>query len=1010
MKNSLFKGLMLFLTVLCTSWAYSQDVSGTVSDAGGPLPGASILVKGTTNGAQTDFDGKFIIKNIGPNAVLVFSYIGLKSQEVSVEGKSKINVTLIEDSAELKEVVVIGYGTVKKKDATGSVESIKSEDFNKGVVTSPEQLLQGKSAGVQVTSGSGEPGGANTVRIRGVNSFRSGSDPLYVIDGVAISSGNSSSGTNDIGLGTQSARNPLNFINPSDIESIDVLKDASASAIYGSRGANGVVIVTTKKGKKGAGQMTLNVSTTVSRIAHDYNLLTTNEFTKNTAATNNYGGNVNAFDDILRVAATKQYDLGFSGGSETGNYRVSLGILDQEGIVKNSGLTKYNVGYNLGQKFLDNKLKLESSMNISYIQDQAAPMSESIGAEGDLMISALKWNPTRNYTNADGSYLFLSDNQRNPQDLLAHYTDQTKTARIIGNISASYKILKNLEYKMNFGVDYSTSKRGVAMSGDIGIQSIRGTFDPISETYTGTNGVASLSSIIKTNYLIEHTLNYDAEIAKSIKLNAIVGYSFQNFTNEGETAVVTNFGSNKEQASYLDNIYSGTVQNTTGIGAYKQSSYTDPTNKLQSYFGRTIFTIADKYILNATVRRDGSSKFGVNNKYATFPAVSVAWKINKEAFSPKIFDDLKLRAGWGITGNQDFPPGSSVTRYGSVNGQYIPVNYGNNDLKWEQTAQLNAGIDFSILNNKLSGSIDLYSKETKDLLMLNYQADRPTDNPYGWYNLKNSRIKSKGFELSLNYKLIDTDDFSWQVSGNGSVIKSNVSGTVSDGYSPSTGIITGTISGQGLSGNYAQGHFDGDALYQFNLLQFEGFDANGIAKYTDVNGDNVIDDKDKVHSGSALPKYNVGLSTTLRYKNWDFVANGYGQYGKKIYDNTENALFFQSALTNGNNVPSYVVDNGEAKTGNSNAPSTRFLHSGDFFRLSNISLGYTITGKENFVPWMKSLRLYATASNIFVITPYKGFDPEVNSNKSYNGISSYGMDYVSYPKSRAFSIGLNLNL
>lgn len=981
-------------------FSYSQKITGRVSSADGPLPGASVIVKGTTNGAQTDLDGSYTIRETSANAILVFSYIGLKTQEIPLAGKNTIDVFLKDDQSELKEVIVIGYGSVKKKDATTAVETLKSESFNKGISTSPEQLLQGKIAGVQVTSGSGEPGGANSVRIRGVSSIRAGSDPLYVIDGIPIGGGDVSAGTSNFGLGEQSARNPLNFINPSDIASIDVLKDASATAIYGSRGANGVIIITTKKGKKGAGQMTFNMSNTVSTISHDYNLLTAHEFAA-ASPQNDKGSSTDAFKSILRTAITQSYDLGFSGGGENGTHRFSLGYLNQEGIIKNSDLEKYNASVNLTQKILGDRVTLESSLITSLIRDQAPPLSNNVGAEGDLIISALKWNPTLSLYNPDGS-LTRAENaefNKNPQNLLQYYTDRTETIRVLSNMAATVKIIKGLDYKISLGVDYSNSNRGVGYSSLIEANRISNPNTP------GMGGAASKSTVTRSNYVIENTLNYNTDLSEKFKLNALAGYSFQKFENKGNTFIGTGFGKYTDQNYYLKNITAARQYATSGN--FAQLSYFDPSNKLQSFFGRAGFTYNDRYIFSGIIRADGSSKFGQNNKYGYFPAASFAWKVSNESFAPKFFDDLKLRLGWGITGNQDFPAGAANTLVGPVEGVPTIVNNGNKNLKWESTTQYNLGIDFAIINNRLTGSVDLYTKETNNPL-LEVLVPVPALYSKAWSNLPDTKITSKGIEFSVNYKILDQDNFSWDFGANFGFNDSRIKGLTQDGYP--TGIATGVLSGPGLGGT-AQGHFDGQELYQFYLLQFEGFDENGISKYTDLNHDGQINDKDKAYSGSANPNFTLGLNTSLRYKSWDFVANGYGSYGREIYDNTENAIFNARALTFGNNVPKYVLNNGESTTGNNNAPSTRYLQSGDFFRLANVTMGYTFQGDAGGFPqWIKSMRIYFTASNVFVITPYKGFDPEVNSNKSVNGIPSSGIDYASYPKARAFSLGLNFNL
>ena len=903
----------------------------------------------------------------------------------------------------IEEIVLIGYGGVKKKDATGALTSLKADDFNKGTNTSPEQLLQGKAAGVQVTSTSGDPNGKSTVRIRGFNSIRSGGDPLYIVDGVPLSSGDSSSGRADVGFGSGAASNPMSFINPNDIESIDVLKDASATAIYGSRGANGVIIITTKKGKKGSGQLSFSSVGGFSNISKKYDLLSAADFAaKNPAA--NKGADVDAFKSILRTGSSQQYDLSYGGGSEDGSYRVSLAYLDQKGIIQNSGQNKTNVSYFVNQRFFNKKLNIESSLTANFIKSYSPPLAESAGAEGDMIISALRWNPTASLYNAadpSGYNLVAQDNPRNPLNLLNYYTDKTKTFRAIGNVAATLTLAKGLDYKVSFGADYSSSQRGIAASNLINIKQI--------STTDGGGGVAGLFNIYKYNYLIEHTLNYNTTLANNIKLNALAGYSYQEFSNYGQNTLARGFGSMHDQNYYLNNIYSGTFQNTSGSGQYTQSAYTEPSNKSQSYFGRAILTFKDKYIFNAIVRRDGSSKFGTNNKYGTFPSVSAAWNIDKEEFTPKVFNVLKLRGGWGITGNQDFPAGAATTYLQPINGVWRTVNFGNPDLKWEQTQQYNAGIDFGLLGNKLSGSLDFYDKTTKNILWYSYQLQRPSDNPYGWENLKNTRIHSKGVEIALNYKLIHTEDFNLDLGGNVAHNITNVTGVKADGFT--SGIRTGTLNGQGLTDEYAEGHFDGEQLYTFNLLQFVGFDAAGLSLYKTADGGttNVIGAAVKMYSGSALPKYNVGFYIKGNYKDWDFVLNGYGQYGGKVYDNTANALFYKSAFTNGTNVTADVANNSEANLGNSNAASTRFLHSADFFRFSNMTIGYTLKGEGGIFNVVKSVHFNITGQNLFIITGYKGFDPEVNTNKAINGVPSYGIDYASYPKARTFSAGVNIN-
>ena len=935
------------------------------------------------------------------NSVLIaaafFTFDFALAQQVKPDSSSR--------EAKIEEVVLIGYGGVKKKDATGAITSVKAEDFNKGTTTTPGELLQGKAAGVQVSSSSGDPSAKSTIRIRGFSTIRSGGDPLYVVDGVPISGGDTSSGRADIGFGGGSAGNPMSYINPSDIESMDVLKDAGAIAIYGARGANGVIIITTKKGRKGAGQLNFNATGGVSTIAHKYSLLSASQFAANTPANNNFGADVDALKSILRTGSNQQYDLSYGGGSENGTYRVSISRLEQKGILQHSGLQKTNVGYNVNQNFFNNKLKLESSLNAAFINSETPATADTAGAEGDIIISALRWNPTRSLydpTTASG-YTIIADNPRNPLNLLNLYTDHTKTFRTVGNIGATVDLAKGLSYKATFGVDYSTAERAVAASNLINIQLISGT--------SGGGGVASIANSSKYSYVTENTLNYNTSITDKLKLNALAGYSFQEFESYGQTAVVQGYGNNHDQNYYLNNIYAGTVQNSSGQGNFAQGSYNDPSVKTQSYFGRAILTFDDKYVVNAIFRRDGSSKFGDNHKYGNFPSVGIAWNIDKESFVPSIFNSLKLRGGFGLTGNQDFPAGVAYGYYQPLSGNYRPVNKPNPDLSWEESSNYNAGLDFGIMQSKFSGSLDFYNKTTKDILWFGDTILEPSDRAGKWKNLTNTRLNNKGVEFALNYKVIHNDNFNLDFGGSVAYNITKATGVTADKFDNVVGIRTGIINGQGLTDEYAQGHFEGEELYTFNLLQFVGFDANGLSLYKTASGGTTSNPGDamKMFSGSALPKYNVGLYLKGNYKQFDFAVNGYGQYGGKVYDNTANALFYTAALTSGTNVTTDVLGIGEAAIGNSNAASTRFLHSADFFRLSNASIGYTLKGTGGMFNVVKSIRFNLTGQNLFVITGYKGFDPEVNTNKAINGVPSYGIDYASYPKARTFSMGVNVN-
>ncbi|MFL1012645.1 SusC/RagA family TonB-linked outer membrane protein [Flavisericum labens] len=1008
MKNNLLKRMTLLFLLLGGSIVYAQTVTvkGVVSDASGPLPGVNIVVKGTTTGTQTDFDGLYTLEDIASNAVIVYSFLGYQTQEVSVDGRTTINVTLAEDAAQLDEVVIVGYGSVRKQDATGAVDVVNTEDFNKGVTTSPEQLLQGRSAGVQVTTSSGEPGAGASIRIRGASSVRSGNDPLYVIDGVPFNNDSNSAGSSSGELsGNTSAKNPLNFINSNDIASISILKDASATAIYGSRAANGVIIITTKSGKRGEGKLNYSFTTTTSSVAREFDLLDASAFTSANPSANQ-GGSVNAFDEISRNALTTEHNLSYSGGSESGKYRVSLGLLNQEGVIENTGLDKYTLNTNISQKFFDDVVELSASLTASQIESEATALSESIGAEGDLMLSALKWNPTQSFFNPDGTYFQNSNNQRNPLAFLDYFSDNTETTKLFGNVKASLKFTDYLKYQFTFGFDRTNTFRGLAAS------------RLLLTNVTDGRGYASTQNARYTNQLFTNTLSFNKDVSENLNIDAVIGHTYEEYRGTGENVTLRDFDFD-DQNFYLQNIFAA---NTVERNDRSSISY-DPVNRLvgfvpislQSFFARGIFNIQSKYILTATVRADGSSRFGADNKYGYFPSFALAWKIHEEDFLPEAFSELKFRAGWGQTGNQQFNAEAAREVFAPQDGGGVTrLNIGNSDLKWETTTQLNVGFDFGFIDNRLTGSIDYFRKNTDDLLFRVPVAQPGPVGSFSWANFSDEIINS-GIEIGLNYQAIDEEDFSLEVGGNISFLKNEINGK--EAFA-NFGTPTGGAAGQGLSGENLQLLYDGQPLYAFYLPVFEGFDSSGTPQYADSNGDGTVDtnfdqpggQSDRVFAGDPNPNMNIGLYVRGNYKDWDFAVNGYGAYGHEIYNNTANALFSQSALNRGENVITSVVGNGE-DPGSSPIVSTRFLESGDFFRLSNASVGYTFNSEKlgKLGKYVSSARLFLTGQNLFIITPYSGFDPEVNTNRQVNGVPSFGIEYSGYPRARSFSFGVNLN-
>lgn len=980
-RFSLGMVLLLFFT---SAMAQNKTITGTVTDSKDrqPLIGVSVAVKGTAIGASTGADGTFRLSVPESATTLVFSYLGYVSQDVNITGRATVNVSLEPSSTSLSEVVVVGYGTQRAKDVTGSVSSIGNKEFNKGVINSPEQLLQGKVSGVQVTPASGEPGAGINIRIRGTTSVRSGNNPLFVVDGVPLDGSNISEGAADYGTGSASARNPLNFLNPADIENITVLKDASSAAIYGSRGANGVVLITTKKGK--AGQDNLNFTTSFSSASalKTYDVMDASQFLSQAANTGadpvalNKGANTDWQDVILRTGLTQNYSLGFGGGTERTLYRLSVSHAAQTGIMENSGLDKTTARLNASHELLNNRVKIDMQLTASRLDDEYTSNGDNAGFLGNLLGAALAANPTVPINDPNNPSGFTqSADFRNPAAVLALIKEGSITNKVLGNIGLNWDIVSGLKYKFNGGFDNSNSTRKIGISRLLD-------FDGIKDRGRAINSNRELGS-----YLLEHTLNYNTAIGDIHTFDALAGFSYQKFSNKGFFLDARNFLT--DEIPYSDNI-DGVNNDGNNKAFFAGSDRTG--SELQSYFGRVNYSLMSKYLLTATLRADGSSKFGANNKYGYFPSLAAAWRISEESFLPEnLFSELKLRAGWGITGNQEFPGGITRAAF-QVNssGSITQRNNPNPDITWEETEQISVGVDFGILNGKLSGSVDYFDKTTEDLLTQVSYA-QPAAVEFKWINLP-GQVKNKGFEFSLNYNAIKSDNFSWDVNANASFLKNKVTNF------GNTIIPTGNINGQGLSGAYAQRIADGLPLGAFYLPVFEGYDADGLAIYPN--------DAAFQYVGSALPKNTYGLNNSFAYKNLSLSFFLNAVTGFYVYNNTANALFTKGSLKNGRNV---TVDAATSPEGALNAPevSTRFLEKGDFLRLSNATLSYRFPMVNN--KYVKGMSMNLTGQNLFLITNYSGVDPEVNTDKNRNGVPSLGIDYTSYPSARIFTFGASFD-
>ena len=946
------------------------------------LVGGNVLIKGTTKGATADANGQYSISVSDENAVLVFRFLGYDNQEIKVGSSAIIDASLKPNASSLEQVVVVGYGTQKKTDVTGSVKSVSSEAFNKGIINSPEQLLQGKVAGVNVTSATGEPGGTQGITIRGPGGLRTGSTPLFVIDGLALD--NSSTG----------GGNPLNFLNPQDIEKIDVLKDASATAIYGARGANGVVLITTKKGKAGFSTVNFSSSLGISTIARPLPILSAADFrsqvSKNGGVLEDFGANTNWQDQITRTAMTQNHNLSLGGGADKLTYYASFGAQVQQGILKNNQLDRLSGRMNATQKFWEDRVILDANISFSNVINERPPIESLLG-------NAISNNPTLPAFEADGVSPAKYLNASNPLLTLKLNKDVNTTNRFIANISPSIRLAKGLVYKLNYGYDNSTSVRDVQSLANL-VPQQNGRLD----TYNTSN----------QNSLVENYLTYNFEQGDH-NFSALVGHSYQKIQYLWRTWSI-----NKFPVVPTEPIYNPGIGQELTLATNKPGGAAF-INELQSFYSRLNYQYADKYLVTATVRADGSSKFGANNKYGIFPSFSLGWRLSEEPFlKNSAISNLKLRGGWGQTGNQEIPPKitqplftasvSGTTSYPLDNGtSYAPgitfSRLANPDIQWEVSTQSNVGLDFAFLNGALSGSVDVFKKVSGNILLEIIPSDPVQPASSVWANVANMEINNSGLELDLDYKLTSAGGWKYNVGGNLTLIKNEVVN------SPYTVIQSGGASGSGLTSATINGYVNGQPIGTFFLKQFIGIDAKGMSMYRDTDGDGIVSDKDRISAGTALPTTQYNFFGNVAYKGFDLSLQFNGVSGNKIYDNTANSNFYKLKISKNNNVIPSAYEQANESTSNAAPVSTRYLKDGAFIRLNNATLGYSFdTQKLGINKWISTARLSVTGQNLWIATAYDGFDPEVNKDSQIGGISSYGIDYLSYPKAKSVIFGLNL--
>jgi len=964
-----------------------QTVRGVVVAADGtPIAGATVRSQATARATTTDERGEFSLQASTGDTLLV-SYIGYAEQQIPVTG-TNLRITLDDASNALDEIVVVGYGNQRRADVTGSISSVNSEDFNRGIVTNPGQLLQGKVAGLNVSIDSGEPGATQDVIIRGVGSLRSGTTPLYVVDGFALD--NTATGV---------ASNPLNFINPNDIEKIDVLKDASAAAIYGARAANGVVVITTKKGRSGITQVNVSGSTSISSLARKMDVFSADEFRSQVAAVGGTlrdgGASTDWQDEFTRNAFSNNINLSVNGGSDRFSYFGSAGVDDQEGILNNSNLRRYSARLNLTQNAWNDRFKV--SLNLAGVRtENQRPLITTIVSD------MVRSNPTfPAYTDGQPTPV-LSGDQFNSLVREQLYSDNANNNRILANFTPSVEIIKGLTYKLNLGVDYSTTDR------DVQNLPFAAREDEI--------GSLNLNYTDNTNTLVENYLTYELNQGNH-QATLLAGHTYQETFYKLRTWAYEGFPSNGIEPRYQTEAATRMLTSGTGTEAIK--------NELQSFFGRINYGYADKYLLTATMRADGSSKFGGNNKYGYFPSVSAGWNIGKEDFmqnSP--FDELKIRASWGRTGNQEIP--SKITQASYIDSRAdddtYPLHEGvssledypygivytrlaNPDIQWEVSTQTDIGVDFSMFNHRLTGTVDYFSKVSGNVLLEVVPADPIQPTTTYWTNIPGMEIKNQGVEAALEY----TSDrsaraFGYNVGGNISFIKNKVVN------SPYAVLTTGAAQGAGQTGSTINGYINGSPIGAFYMREFIGIDEAGFSRFRDVNGDGQILDNDRAVVGSALPDVVYAFHLNFFYRNFDLGLNFNGVAGNQIYNHTAMSNFTKGNLAMSFNTTDKAIEYPAEVTNNTNEVSTRYLENGDFLRLNNATLGYNLNPAAiGLAGKVQQIRLGVTGQNLFVVTDYSGFDPELNTGIATGGIQTFGIDYFTYPKVRTFVFSVNVS-
>jgi TonB-dependent starch-binding outer membrane protein SusC len=1039
MNKEVFKKVLILVVFLSGNVFFAQTVKGKVTSGGATLPGVNVVIKGTKTGVSTGFTGEFEISKVPANATLVFSFIGYNTKEVPANFSSPMNVVLAEDTKSLNEVVVVGYGTVKRKDLTGSISSINSSAIKNQPFSSLDQALQGKVAGVTVTQNSGAPGGGVSVRVRGITSL-GGNEPLYVIDGVQVSgsSNNDSFNFSSIGGGNgQTKVNALSNINPSDIESIDVLKDGAAAAIYGASASNGVVLVTTKKGKKGKSILAYDTYSGFQQVAKFVKVLNLKEYgqfikevypTAGLVVPYEYrnpellGEGTNWQDEIFRSALTVNHQLSFSGAKDNTKFYTSLNYFSQDGIVINSNFKRYSMRLNLENK-LNNWFKFGNNLTFGNSRENVTFNDDESG----VISGAIRQSPAVPVRLSDGSFGgpdpaqgLGSGNGKNAVATSEIRNNYLNRYKLNGNFYGEISFAKNLTFRTDFGYDYTTSKNSI--------------FNP---TYKIGNDINDVNQSIKINsdsffWVFKNYLTYSKSFGKH-DFTVLLGQEAQQNKYEGITASRKKFPGNNLDALGLGDATTATNDNYKG------------THSISSYFGRLNYSFDNKYVLTASIRSDASSNFGPNNRIGYFPAISGAWILSNESFMKpltKVLSYAKFRAGYSTVGNENIEAYSFGSKIASVNNAfgtaYLLENIENANVKWETTISENYGVELGFLEDAIRIDLDYYKKTSSDFLFPQPTPGILGSSPTGSFlGLKPPVVNlgemvNEGIDFTLNTRNIAKENFTWNTTIVFSKFRNKLTKLADENSTIFRTIefnntITKTTVGESVGqfyGYVVEGIYKTEAELYSSPTPKDPIDRNtgvwlGDIKFKDVNGDGKIDDNDRTYIGSPIPDFTYGITNTLSYHNFDFSFVLQGSQGNEIYNWTRRLTegmkevnanqgiavkdrFIENVNTN-TNVPRFK--NGDP--GNNSRVSSRFVEDGSFLRIQNLTLGYSLAPKYlERTKLFSKVRIYGSAQNIYTFTKYSGLDPDIGSFNQDALLS--GVDNGRYPVPKVFLMGLNI--